>query len=73
MKNSKGILLLFEYISLWKERTLLYINIEDICAFDALGGYSSSVAPKQSFSYSICLFSCPQSFFQKWLKLPNKR
>lgn len=28
------IIVLFEYISLWKGRTLLYVNIQGICAFD---------------------------------------
>lgn len=34
MKSSKGVLILLEYISLWKDKTLFYLNIRGICAFD---------------------------------------
>ena len=36
MKSSKGVLNLFEYITLWKDKTLFSVSIQSICAFDYL-------------------------------------
>lgn len=36
MKSSKGVLILFEYFAQWKDRTLFFVNIQSICAFDYL-------------------------------------